>query len=105
MAIRPLVVSWRVHERQREGVEAAPDGVEVVSGAQRRPVLDVADMADECQFFVRVEILDVRRESGDLGGPYGTSPIIPKLNPLLSPADWTADAICVLESIPSSLSG
>ena len=67
VAVGPLVVTRRVDQRVLEGVEVAADQPEVVVAADRRAVLDVAEVDDRADGRVLVDLLDPPREGGDLG--------------------------------------
>jgi len=71
VAVGPLVVARRVDQRVDEAVELGPDGGEVGVATDRRTVLDIAEVIDELDAGIGVDLIDNAREPFDLGGTVG----------------------------------
>jgi hypothetical protein len=55
--------------------EVLVDQVEVLVATHGRPVLDVTQVRDHPDVWVRVDLTDERKKVRDQRGAYGTSPI------------------------------
>jgi hypothetical protein len=76
MAVGPLIVARGVDQRILELVEAGPDLLEVGGVAERGAVLDVAEVDDQADVGIGIDLGDVVREVVDLRLPVGMSPMM-----------------------------
>jgi hypothetical protein len=69
VTVGPFVVAGRVNQRIDEAVELGPHHREVLVGALRGPALDVTQVVNELDRWIRVDLINHLRKAGDLSVP------------------------------------